>query len=172
MPPVRSTHERIAECLRAFTATINATTSPDDYFGTPNDVARVDDFAFLERDVQLASHLKRFYLIRSGEEREIERTSGSFDYQADFWVLGAQEFDGLEDPFEAKYPIRETIADELFCDFHTKLMDGPEGSENWRMCGLAENTEILFIDRTFRVDGYAVVIMQLLVKYSALKDRP
>lgn len=170
--PDRSTHERIAECLRAMLASINATANPTSYFRTPAAVARVRGYEFLERDTVLVSNYSSFYLIRSGEQREMERTSGTIDYESDFWVLGGVRYDGVEDPFQEAYPIAEARADESFCDLHTKLMEGPDGSENWRMCGLAENTEVVLVDRSYVLPGLATIIVQLLVKYSALKARP
>jgi hypothetical protein len=161
--------ERIAAQLQANLSAI-AAGGPLGYAYTVNRCTRLQH-GWEHRD--LGSEDDVVYLLRQGIEFETERTSGSIFYESEFFVLAAKQWNPTNDTpeiVEAEALERyQTVANELAADVEQCVHNDVTLIETGTGTSLTWNVQVTEVDHEWKVEGYAAVVLRLIVKYEKAK---
>lgn len=166
--PLESVHEQIAECLLAKLQGIVAGSGDDDPHYSTGGAARVSYFHvdWLNKAYDV------IYLLRAEDEMPSEAVSGSVTRNAEFYILGAKQFQepGIG-PWNVDRPLLQTVQNRLVRDVELSIWNDVQ----LRSClnpSSVENLRITDVDRTIVIPGWAVVQIRLECTYDTLYGRP
>jgi hypothetical protein len=137
------------------------------YYYTPDESHRVEQMhvGLLRTELDLA------YYVRQAEDILDERATRAWDVSTDFYVTGIKKYDGVnrnspELPKTGDTP--EVIQNKMIHDVLKRILT--KWYKDVTVPTFIENIESLLVDRSVQADGFVIIQIHFVVRWSFVED--